>query len=146
MHLGKAHVSYISSGKVIGLSKLNRIVQYYSHRPQVQERLTTQIFNELKEVLGTGVTTFYINSKIDEGDIIESKKIKIEKDENAGTLHDKLMTTGSKLVLKSVENIFNGNVKKKKQKISKKNKLAPKINKDICKINLNESAVASFGS
>ena len=88
----------------------------------------------------TGVTTFYINSKIDEGDIIESKKIKIEKDENAGTLHDKLMTTGSKLVLKSVENIFNGNVKKKKQKISKKNKLAPKINKDICKINLNESA------
>ncbi len=88
----------------------------------------------------TGVTTFYINSKIDEGDIIESKKIKIEKDENAGTLHDKLMTTGSKLVLKSVENIFNGNVKKKKQKISKKNKLAPKISKDICKINLNESA------
>ena len=45
---GKAHVSYISSGKVIGLSKLNRIVQYYSHRPQVQERLTTQIYNELK--------------------------------------------------------------------------------------------------
>ena len=88
----------------------------------------------------TGVTTFYINSKIDEGDIIESKKIKIEKDENAGTLHDKLMTTGSKLVLKSVENIFNGNVKKKKQKLSKKNKLAPKISKDICKINLNESA------
>lgn len=50
---GKAHVAYISSGKVIGLSKLNRIVQYYAQRPQVQERLTMQIANELKEVLDT---------------------------------------------------------------------------------------------
>jgi GTP cyclohydrolase IA len=51
--IGKAHVAYISSGKVIGLSKLNRIVQYYSQRPQVQERLTIQIANELKSVLET---------------------------------------------------------------------------------------------
>jgi GTP cyclohydrolase I len=51
--IGKAHVAYISSGKVIGLSKLNRIVQYYSQRPQVQERLTMQIANELKKVLET---------------------------------------------------------------------------------------------
>lgn len=51
--IGKAHVAYISSGKVIGLSKLNRIVQYYSQRPQVQERLTMQIANELKSVLET---------------------------------------------------------------------------------------------
>ncbi len=50
---GKAHVAYISKGEVIGLSKINRIVQYYSKRPQVQERLTMQIGNELKEVLGT---------------------------------------------------------------------------------------------
>jgi GTP cyclohydrolase I len=50
---GKAHIGYISSGKVIGLSKLNRIVNYYSRRPQVQERLIMQIFNELKEVLDT---------------------------------------------------------------------------------------------
>ena len=50
---GKAHVAYISSGEVIGLSKLNRIVQYYSKRPQVQERLTVQIANELREVLKT---------------------------------------------------------------------------------------------
>lgn len=50
---GKAHVAYISSGKVIGLSKLNRIVEYYSKRPQVQERLTVQIANELKEALNT---------------------------------------------------------------------------------------------
>lgn len=51
--VGKAHIAYISSGKVIGLSKLNRIVNYFSQRPQVQERLTMQIANELKAVLET---------------------------------------------------------------------------------------------
>jgi len=51
--VGKAHIGYVSSGKVIGLSKLNRIVDYYSRRPQVQERLIMQIFNELKSVLET---------------------------------------------------------------------------------------------
>ncbi|MGZ4042410.1 MAG: GTP cyclohydrolase I FolE [Bacteroidia bacterium] len=51
--IGKAHVAYISSGKIIGLSKLNRIVQYFSQRPQVQERLTMQIANEIKALLGT---------------------------------------------------------------------------------------------
>jgi GTP cyclohydrolase I len=51
--LGKAHVAYINSGEVVGLSKLNRIVNYYSRRPQVQERLTVQIANELKKVLKT---------------------------------------------------------------------------------------------
>ncbi|MGY6744473.1 MAG: GTP cyclohydrolase I FolE [Cecembia sp.] len=50
---GKAHVAYISNGNVIGLSKINRIVQYFAKRPQVQERLTMQIGNELKELLGT---------------------------------------------------------------------------------------------
>ena len=50
---GKAHVAYIPNGKVIGLSKLNRIVNYYAERPQVQERLTMQIANELKNVLNT---------------------------------------------------------------------------------------------
>ena len=51
--VGKAHVGYISNGQVIGLSKLNRVVQYCSQRPQVQERLTMQISNMLKEMLGT---------------------------------------------------------------------------------------------
>lgn len=51
--IGKAHVAYISNGYVIGLSKINRIVQYFAKRPQVQERLTVQILNELKEVLQT---------------------------------------------------------------------------------------------
>ncbi len=51
--LGVAHVAYISSGKVIGLSKINRIVEYFSKRPQVQERLTVQIAEELKLMLET---------------------------------------------------------------------------------------------
>lgn len=51
--MGKAHVAYISNGQVIGLSKLNRIVQYYAKRPQVQERLTIQIANDLKKILQT---------------------------------------------------------------------------------------------
>lgn len=50
---GRVHVAYIANGKVVGLSKLNRIVQYFGRRPQVQERMTMQIANELKESLGT---------------------------------------------------------------------------------------------
>lgn len=61
--MGKAHIAYISSGKVIGLSKLNRIVQYYAKRPQVQERLTNQIANELKEVLETEDVAVIIDAK-----------------------------------------------------------------------------------
>ncbi|MCF6361303.1 MAG: GTP cyclohydrolase I FolE [Cyclobacteriaceae bacterium] len=51
--IGKAHVAYISSGTVIGLSKINRVVQYYAKRPQVQERLTIQIAEDLKKTLQT---------------------------------------------------------------------------------------------
>ncbi len=61
--IGKAHVAYISSGKVIGLSKLNRIVQYYAKRPQVQERLTNQIANELKLILDTEDVAVIIDAK-----------------------------------------------------------------------------------
>jgi GTP cyclohydrolase I len=61
--IGKAHVAYISSGKVIGLSKINRIVQYFAKRPQVQERLTVQIANELKEMLQTEDVAILIDAK-----------------------------------------------------------------------------------
>lgn len=61
--IGKAHVAYISSGKVIGLSKLNRIVQYYAKRPQVQERLTNQIAEELKNILNTEDIAVIIDAK-----------------------------------------------------------------------------------
>ena len=61
--VGKAHVGYISSGKVIGLSKLNRIVDYFAKRPQVQERMIMQIFNELKTVLDTEDVMVVIEAK-----------------------------------------------------------------------------------
>ena len=61
--IGKAHVAYISSGKVIGLSKLNRIVQYYAKRPQVQERLTNQIGIELQTILETSDVAVIIDAK-----------------------------------------------------------------------------------
>ncbi len=61
--IGKAHVAYISSGKVIGLSKINRIVQHYAKRPQVQERLTVQIANDLKETLQTQDIAVIIDAK-----------------------------------------------------------------------------------
>lgn len=60
---GKAHIGYISNGKVIGLSKLNRIVEYFSKRPQVQERLTMQIGRELQQILGTPDVAVVIDAK-----------------------------------------------------------------------------------
>lgn len=61
--LGKAHVAYISSGKVIGLSKINRIVDHFSRRPQVQERLTLQIADELQHALESEDVAVFIDSK-----------------------------------------------------------------------------------
>lgn len=60
---GKAHVAYISSGKVIGLSKINRIVDYYARRPQVQERMTRQILEALKEALDTEDVIVMVDAK-----------------------------------------------------------------------------------
>lgn len=60
---GHAHVAYISSGKVIGLSKLNRIVQYFAKRPQVQERLTNQIGHELMNILETKDVAVIIDAR-----------------------------------------------------------------------------------
>jgi GTP cyclohydrolase I len=61
--IGKAHVAYIPNGKVVGLSKLNRIVKYFASRPQVQERLTMQIGKELEQTLGTENIAVIIDAK-----------------------------------------------------------------------------------
>lgn len=61
--VGKAHIAYISKGTVVGLSKMNRIVDYYAKRPQVQERLTMQIVKELQEALGTDDVACVIDAK-----------------------------------------------------------------------------------
>ncbi len=61
--IGRAHVAYISDGKVIGLSKMNRIVEYFSKRPQVQERLTMQVVQAMQQALGTDNVACVIDAK-----------------------------------------------------------------------------------
>jgi len=61
--IGRAHVAYISDGKVIGLSKMNRIVEYFAKRPQVQERLTMQVVQAMQEALGTQDVACVIDAK-----------------------------------------------------------------------------------
>jgi GTP cyclohydrolase I len=61
--VGRAHVAYISKGRVVGLSKMNRVVDFYAKRPQVQERLTMQIVQELQNVLGTMDVACVIDAK-----------------------------------------------------------------------------------
>ncbi len=61
--VGRAHVAYISNGTVVGLSKMNRIVDYYAKRPQVQERMNIQIVRELQKVLGTDDVACVIDAK-----------------------------------------------------------------------------------
>ena len=61
--VGRAHVAYIPNGRVIGLSKINRIVDYFARRPQVQERLAIQVLNELKTALSTKDVAVYIDAE-----------------------------------------------------------------------------------
>lgn len=61
--IGRAHVAYISDGKVIGLSKMNRIVEYFAKRPQVQERLTMQVVQAMQEALGVQDVACVIDAK-----------------------------------------------------------------------------------
>jgi len=78
--VGKAHVAYVPSGRVIGLSKINRVVDYFARRPQVQERLTVQIANELKHILKTEDVAVVIEAK---HFCVSSRGIQ---DENSSTL------------------------------------------------------------
>jgi GTP cyclohydrolase I len=61
--VGRAHIAYISNGTVVGLSKMNRIVDYFAKRPQVQERLTIQIVEELQNILNTKDVACVIDAK-----------------------------------------------------------------------------------
>ncbi|HRP60963.1 MAG TPA: methionyl-tRNA formyltransferase [Vicingus sp.] len=85
----------------------------------------------------TGVTTFFLQHKIDTGDIIDQQKVIIEPNETAGELHDKLMTIGSKLVLKTVQAIENNTIKTIPQNSNQELKEAFKIFKPDCKIDWN---------
>ena len=87
----------------------------------------------------TGVTTFFIDDKIDTGAMILSAEIEIAEDENAGQLHDRLMTLGSQTVVKTLKLIETGNVVTKIQKESDDIKTAFKLNKENCKIDWSKS-------
>ena len=88
----------------------------------------------------TGVTTFYIDDKIDTGAMILSSEIAIDEEENAGQLHDRLMVLGSETVLKTLQLIESGNVNPKIQENNDEVKTAYKLDKDNCKINWQQSA------
>ncbi|MCC6720973.1 MAG: methionyl-tRNA formyltransferase [Bacteroidia bacterium] len=83
----------------------------------------------------TGVTTFFLKHEIDTGNIILQEKVQISNEDNAGTLHDKLMNIGADLVIKSLQKIKKGNYTTTPQKAGNNNKIAPKIFTDDCKIN-----------
>lgn len=88
----------------------------------------------------TGVTTFFINHEIDTGKIILREEEEIYPDDDAGSLHDRLMRTGAELVLKTVELIQDGKVNPFEQASTGILNLAPKIEKEICRIDFNKSA------
>jgi GTP cyclohydrolase I len=88
-------VAYKSSGKVIGLSKLNRIVQYYAKRPQVQERLTQQIANELKTVLETEDVAVIIDAK---HLCVSSRGVKDDTSSTVTTYYGGIFNTPEKIV------------------------------------------------
>ncbi len=92
----------------------------------------------------TGVTTFFIDDKIDTGAMILSKEIDIFSNENAGSLHDRLMVLGSETVIETLNLIENEKVTTKTQNESDYLKTAHKLNKENCKINWNESGESIF--
>ena len=92
----------------------------------------------------TGVTTFYINERIDTGEIILQDKTAIHSDEKAGALHDRLMLLGAKLVLKTVALIQKDKVQPIVQLETGQLKAAPKIHRDTCKIDWTDSALLIY--
>lgn len=102
--IGKAHLAYISSGKVIGLSKLNRIVQYFAKRPQVQERLTNQIATELQKVLNTKNVAVIIDAK---HLCVSSRGIKDDTSTTVTTFYGGVFNTPNKI--NELQNYLNTN-------------------------------------
>ena len=90
------------------------------------------IINGEKE---SGVTTFFINDKIDSGDVLLIEKTEIKDGQTAGELHDKLMEIGSKLIIRTILEIESGVLKPRKQIISESQKKAPKLNRNNTRIN-----------
>ena len=98
----------------------------------------------IKGLQSTGVSTFFINEKIDFGNIIEQREVEIGKAENTGNLYQRLKEIGSQLILTTLKQIFSGNLKTQKQIESKKLLKAPKLVKENTRINWNKSGLEIF--
>ncbi len=92
----------------------------------------------------TGTTTFFISHQIDTGDILMHEKVTIDEDDNAGTIHDKLMVSGSALLVKTVDAIADGTIKAVPQPAFDVLKYAPKIFRDDCRISWNKPATEVY--
>jgi len=90
----------------------------------------------------TGATTFFIDDKIDTGEIILQEKTNIAENDTAGTLHDRLMNLGADLVVKTVRQIEKGSVRTEKQKNTSSLKIAHKIHRETCEIDWSDSLEA----
>jgi len=126
---------------VWALPKLGTINLHASLLPQYRGAapINWAIINGDKE---TGITTFFITHQIDTGDILMQEKIEITENDDAGTVHDKLMTLGAELVVKTLDKIADAaeGIKPQKQVASAELKPAPKIFREHCKINWDQSA------
>ena len=124
---------------LIKIPKLGSINLHASYLPNYRGAapINWVIINGEKE---TGITVFFLNKNIDEGDIINQKKIKINEYEKAGELHERLMNEGSNLLTESIFEIFKNTNKTKKQNINTTDIKAPKITKSICLLPKNEKA------
>ncbi len=92
----------------------------------------------------TGVTTFFIDEKIDTGALILQSEVIIEAEDNAGSLHDKLMYKGAELVIETVRALASGPVGRKEQTVGPDLKMAPKLNPEICRIDWKKKAQAIY--
>lgn len=92
----------------------------------------------------TGVTTFILNDKIDEGNILLQKEVKIDFDDDAGVVHDKLMNEGTNLIIDTVEGLYSKSISATKQLESSDLKPAPKIFKPDCRINWNKDITSIY--
>jgi len=122
------------------LPRLGSINLHASLLPQYRGAapINWAIINQEKE---TGLSTFFIKQKIDTGNILLQEKCKIEIDETAGSLHDKLMIKGAALVIKTLNNITSDNCSTLPQEEAGDMKKAPKIFKDDCQISWKNSAI-----
>ena len=125
------------------IPKLGTINLHASLLPQLRGAAPIHwaIINGLQS---TGVSTFFINEKIDFGNIIEQREVEIENTENTGNLYQKLKEIGSQLILTTLKQIISGNLITQKQIESKKLLKAPKLVKENTRINWNKSGLEIF--